>query len=449
MANEKKLINDPNETAKDGNNASQNKERRTLDAVVPQSGSPSLTTQPVAPQTSIASASPVSSPSQQSAPASYDANTDYQAKINEAVAAGNYGAAAEYERARNAKIQGQGLSYDQTHLYESYLPGGSNYVSDLLGKVNPNDPNSIYGAYREIITQPGNVTDLSDYLKQIYDANLKAQQAGLEQEYAGYNEALDAQAKKAEEAAQQNLTRAAVESQQARKAWAEAQNAYGLSSGAQGQAALAGSNRLQSDVTAIRTAQQAALADIEQQRTTYKQQYEAAIREAAASNDYQRAQALYQEAVRQDEALNAQQSQVNEWALGYLSSLGSAAGYAGSSGSGSYSGGGSSSGKSPDLKTLDAIREMYLNGDQQGAWLKFDLAFPDGSYDSAVLDRAWDYIRSAGGSEGSGESGKNGFSGGYDKALSWPWSAMRTSPVQNGMALNQAMGRFAPTREAT
>ena len=281
MANEKKLINDPNETAKDGNNASQNKERRTLDAVVPQPGSPSLTTQPVAPQTNIASASPVSSPSQQSAPASYDVNTDYQAKINEAVAAGNYGAAAEYERARNAKIQGQGLGYDQTHLYESYLPGGSNYVSDLLGKVNTNDPSSIYGAYREIITQPGQVTDLSEYLRQMYDANLKAQQAGLEQEYAGYNEALDAQAKKAEEAAQQNMTRAAVESQQAQKAWAEAQNAYGLSSGAQGQAALARSNQLQSDVTAIRTAQQAALAGIEQQRTTYKQQYEAALREAA------------------------------------------------------------------------------------------------------------------------------------------------------------------------
>lgn len=361
MANEKKLINDPNETAKDGNNASQNKERRTLDAVVPQSGSPSLTTQPVAPQTSIASTSPVSSPSQQSAPASYDANTDYQAKINEAVAAGNYGAAAEYERARNAKIQGQGLGYDQTHLYESYLPGGSNYVSDLLGKVNPNDPSSIYGAYREIITQPGQVADLSEYLRQMYDANLKAQQAGLEQEYAGYNEALDAQAKKAEEAAQQNMTRAAVESQQAQKAWAEAQNAYGLSSGAQGQAALARSNQLQSDVTAIRTAQQAALAGIEQQRTTYKQQYEAALREAAASNDYQRAQALYQEAVRQDEALKAQQAQINEWALGYLSNLGNAASYGSRTGGSTVTGGTRLS-----SSEVQKLRDRWLQGDTAG-----------------------------------------------------------------------------------
>lgn len=389
MANDKKLINDPNETAKDGNNASQNKERRTLDAVVPQPGSPSLTTQPVAPQTSIASASPVSSPSQQSAPASYDANTDYQAKINEAVAAGNYGAAAEYERARNAKIQGQGLGYDQTHLYESYLPGGSNYVSDLLGKVNPNDPSSIYGAYREIITQPGQVTDLSEYLRQMYDANLKAQKAGLEQEYAGYNEALDAQAKKAEEAAQQNMTRTAVESQQAQKAWAEAQIAYGLSSGAQGQAALARSNQLQSDVTAIRTAQQAALAGIEQQRTTYKQQYEAALREAAASNDYQRAQALYQEAVRQDEALKAQQAQINEWALGYLSNLGSAASYRGSgSRTGQTTPTGGLTGSNLTLKELDAIRDLVLQGDNNRALAAINLY---GGV-NAIGQTGWDYV---------------------------------------------------------
>ena len=233
-----------------------------------------------------------------------------------------------------------------------------------MGKVNPNDPSSIYGAYREIITQPGQVTDLSEYLRQMYDANLKAQQAGLEQEYAGYNEALDAQAKKAEEAAQQNMTRAAVESQQAQKAWAEAQNAYGLSSGAQGQAALARSNQLQSDVTAIRTAQQAALAGIEQQRTTYKQQYEAALREAAASNDYQRAQALYQEAVRQDEALKAQQAQINEWALGYLSNLGSAASYRGSGGGSGGAGG--SGGSRLSASEVQKLRERVLNGDAEG-----------------------------------------------------------------------------------
>lgn len=389
MANEKKLINDPKDTAENGSNASQNRAKKALGSALPQSGAPETMTQ-------------------QGAAPSYDANTDYQAKINEAVAVGNYGAAAGYEQQRNAKIQGEGLDYEQSHIYEPFLPqqsvtppspvqqsGGQDYIPKILGSVDRNDPNSIYHAYEQLIAQPGNVTDLTEYLNALYDANLKRQQSELMGEYAGYNEALDAQAKKAEEAAQQNMTRAAVESQQAQKAWAEAQNAYGLSSGAQGQAALARSNQLQSDVTAIRTAQQAALAGIEQQRTTYKQQYEAALREAAASNDYQRAQALYQEAVRQDEALKAQQAQINEWALGYLSNLGSAASYRGST---SYRGSGSRTGQATPtggltgsnltLKELDAIRDLVLQGDNKRALAAIELY---GGV-NAIGQTGWDYV---------------------------------------------------------
>ena len=52
----------------------------------------------------------------------YDKNTDYQAAINSAVAAKDYAAAAQYEKLRNAKIQGEGLNYEQTNQYASYLP---------------------------------------------------------------------------------------------------------------------------------------------------------------------------------------------------------------------------------------------------------------------------------------------------------------------------------------
>lgn len=58
----------------------------------------------------------------------YDSSTDYQKKINEAVAAGDYTAAAKYEQARNAKIQGEGLNYAQTSKYASYLPKEYNGV---------------------------------------------------------------------------------------------------------------------------------------------------------------------------------------------------------------------------------------------------------------------------------------------------------------------------------
>ena len=65
-------------------------------------------------------AQPVAQPS--AGGVKYDKNTDYQAAINSAVAAKDYAAAAQYEKLRNAKIQGEGLNYEQTNQYASYLP---------------------------------------------------------------------------------------------------------------------------------------------------------------------------------------------------------------------------------------------------------------------------------------------------------------------------------------
>lgn len=70
----------------------------------------------------------------------YDRDTDYQKKINDAVAAGDYTAAAKYEQARNAKIQGEALNYAQTNKYSSYLPKEYNGVeydsgTDYMKKI--------------------------------------------------------------------------------------------------------------------------------------------------------------------------------------------------------------------------------------------------------------------------------------------------------------------------
>lgn len=303
---------------------------------------------------------------QNAATKTYDNGTDYQQKINDAVAAGNYRNAAQYEQQRNAKIQGEGLNHEQTAQYADYLPNGSKYVQGVLGSVDPSDTSSIYGAYRELITQPAQKTDLSSYINSLYDASLEAGKAAVEQQYAGMDAQLELQKQQAEQAARANATEAAVRAQQAQKAWNEAQTAYGLSSGAQGQAALARSNQLQGDITAIRTAQQAAEAEIEAQRTTYKQQYEAAMREAAANNDLQRAQALYEEAVRQDEAFTAQQEQITQWAMQYLSGLGSAASASGGS-SGGYAGTVSAAPEGTDIKVIRELREMVRSGNAQDA----------------------------------------------------------------------------------
>ena len=52
----------------------------------------------------------------------YDLTTDYMQKMKDAVANGDYVSAAQYEQARNAKIQGEGLNYDTTNVYSKYVP---------------------------------------------------------------------------------------------------------------------------------------------------------------------------------------------------------------------------------------------------------------------------------------------------------------------------------------
>ena len=99
--------------------------------------------------------------------------------------------------------------------------------------------------------------------------------------------------------------------------WRELASSGGLNSGAIGQAALAMNNQTQSDLSTLGAAQAAAQAEIERQRTLLGQQYQMAINEAKANNDYERANALYQEAVRQQEMLQQQQQYYSQLALQY------------------------------------------------------------------------------------------------------------------------------------
>lgn len=154
-------------------------------------------------------------------------------------------------------------------------------------------------------TQP----NLTDEINKLYDSNLATGKAQLEQDYNAAISDLEAQKRAAQQQTQKYLTRTAVESQQAQKNYNEVQTAYGLSSGAMAQARLAQDNQLQADLTAIRTAQQTADDGIERERTLLSQQYAAAIRQAQADNDLARAEALYQEAARQEEQLLARQQQ--------------------------------------------------------------------------------------------------------------------------------------------
>ena len=95
-------------------------------------------------------------------------------------------------------------------------------------------------------------------------------------------------------------------------------NAYGLNSGAIGQAVLAQNNQQQSDWNALGAAQAAAQAEIERQRTLLGQEYQAQINQAIAENNMNKAEMLYEEAVRADEALWEKQKFYTNLILKYL-----------------------------------------------------------------------------------------------------------------------------------
>lgn len=140
-----------------------------------------------------------------------------------------------------------------------------------------------------------------DLINQMYDASLAGQKVQLEQNRDQGLANLEQEQKKLQQQTDANLNRTYVEAARDQRNYNEVQNAYGLASGAMAQARLAQDNQLEADLTALRGAQAQVDANIERERTMLSQQYMAAIAQAQAENDLKRAQALYDQA-RKDEA---------------------------------------------------------------------------------------------------------------------------------------------------
>lgn len=153
-------------------------------------------------------------------------------------------------------------------------------------------------------------TDNSEYLNQMAQAYLEQQKEALKQAYEQNLSNLQAEQDKLGANYQAARNQEAADSALSQKRWNETAAAYGLNSGTQGQAALSYSNQLQSDLSNLQAAESAANAEIERQRTDLGKEYQSAMTQAIADNNYQLYQLLYQEAVRVDQALQ-NQSQYN------------------------------------------------------------------------------------------------------------------------------------------
>lgn len=149
--------------------------------------------------------------------------------------------------------------------------------------------------------------DEKEYITKMYESALESQKQGLKQDYDQNNARFDELGKQLQKQTDANLTRTYVEAAKDKQNYNEVQNAYGLSSGAMGQARLAQDNQLQADLTALRAAQQTADAGIEQERALLAKEFSAAIQKAQADNDLAKVQALYEQAQREEDRLLKQQ----------------------------------------------------------------------------------------------------------------------------------------------
>ena len=152
--------------------------------------------------------------------------------------------------------------------------------------------------------------DQSQKLEEMYKAQLEAQKAALKEAYEKNLSSLEAEQGKLGGNYQAARNDTAAQSALSQQRFNETAAAYGLNSGTAGQAALSYATQLQNNLGTLQAAESAANAEIERQRTLLAKEYENALVEAQADNDYERFKALYEEAVRVDEALQ-NQSQFN------------------------------------------------------------------------------------------------------------------------------------------
>lgn len=146
-------------------------------------------------------------------------------------------------------------------------------------------------------------TGTTGYINDMYDASLESQKQQLKGNYETDVSNLDAEKEKSAREHEEDLSRAYVEAYKNAKNFSELQNAYGLTSGAMGQARLAQGNQMQANMTELRAAQEQIDAEIERQRSILAKEYTAAIAKAQADNDFQRAQALYEQAQKEEERM--------------------------------------------------------------------------------------------------------------------------------------------------
>ena len=144
-----------------------------------------------------------------------------------------------------------------------------------------------------------NALNEKDYINKLYDNNTEAAKKLLMENYTDNGSYLNTEQNRVQQQTQENVNRTQVEAQQTQDKYTGPK----LSLGASQQEALSRGNARQANVTSLQQKQSDADAEIERQRQLLASQYAAAIKQAQADNDMQRAQELYNAAKAEEEKL--------------------------------------------------------------------------------------------------------------------------------------------------
>lgn len=148
----------------------------------------------------------------------------------------------------------------------------------------------------------------NEYINKLYGNSGDTQKQMLQDHYSQNTGGLNDAQQSVQQQTQTHLNRTDVEAERSANEYA---NGIGknMSAGANAQAALSQNLTKQANVTELQSRQKQAEADIERQRQLLGQQYAAAIKQAQADNDMQKAQALYDAAKKEDEQILAYKKQ--------------------------------------------------------------------------------------------------------------------------------------------
>lgn len=150
---------------------------------------------------------------------------------------------------------------------------------------------------------------VKDYMNAVYDASKAAKTARLEAAYQKSADDLKAAQNVSKEAFDSQKRQMEGRAQQANASFNQLANAYGLNSGAVGQAALIRNNQAQTNMGDMARAYGRSNDTIEQQKQALERDKQYAMQQVIADNEYERNKALYAESVRIDN-LNQQQAQM-------------------------------------------------------------------------------------------------------------------------------------------